>query len=101
MDHAVRASGRANRPIHGVLDIAKGINRIRLNHGDDHDRMTASFGHSHLNGDVEYVDESWSRTNPMRFTPTRLATVAADIRNGTHQPRLATFWFVASTSTIV
>ena len=92
LDHALRESGWRQRPFEAVVDIAKGINRIRLNHGDDHERLTKSFGYSHLHGNASYIDDAWGRTNPMRFTPNRLAVVAADVRNGIHSSTLATFW---------
>lgn len=98
MDRAIREADWQPRPLDTVVDIAKGINQIRLNHGEEPERLTQSFGYSHVHGDSTYIDESWGRTNPLRFTPTSLASVAADIRNGVVSSRLATFWCVFLTS---
>lgn len=92
LDRAIHGARFSPCVLKNVLEIAEGVNNIRLDQGCNSDRLTARLQASHLYGDASFINEAWSHTNPTRFTPTRLALVATAVRNGSPCAIQPTFW---------
>ena len=78
-DNAVRGPASRGRPpqLDEIIRVAKDVNQIRFDQGDDSDRMSQAFRRALLGMDDTYTDAAWGRRSSSRYTPTSITQIAS------------------------
>ena len=80
-----RPRGAWEAPVmEGIMRMAKQINGVRLNLGDDCHRLTRAFRQAVLSLDAGYTHAAWGRRSSYRYTPTSIIKSSAELIEHPH-----------------
>ena len=76
------------------MRVAKEVNRIRFNQGDDCQRLTQAFRQAVLSLDAGYTNDAWGKGSSCRYTPTSIIKSSAEIIEQPYQD--SGVWYATS-----